>query len=184
MGRLGIIGGTGLLELEGLEVRRRREDRTRWGAPSGPVLEGVLGGREVAFLHRHGTPSRIPPHRINYRANICALSAAGCDRIVAVAAVGGIRADLGPGTLVVPDQIVDYTWGRAHTFFEEDLDSPVHIDFSRPYDETLARRSRAPPPPPGLRSTPGVPTPAPRARGSRARRRSTAWSATAATWWG
>ena len=138
MGRLGIIGGTGLLELEGLEVRQRRAEETLWGAPSGPVLEGELGGRKVAFLHRHGTPSRIPPHRINYRANIGALAAAGCERIIAVAAVGGIRADLVPGSLVIPDQIIDYTWGREHTFFERDLDSPVHVDFSAPYDEALA----------------------------------------------
>lgn len=138
MARLGIIGGTGLLELEGLEARVRRKGETRWGRSSGPVIEGRLEGREIAFLHRHGTPSRIPPHRINYRANIAALTAAGCDRIIAVAAVGGIRADLVPGTVVIPDQILDYTWGREHTFFEEDLDSPVHVDFTRPYDEALA----------------------------------------------
>lgn len=102
------------------------------------MIEGELEGCEIAFLHRHGTPSRIPPHRINYRANIAALTAVGCDRIIAVAAVGGIRADLAPGTVVIPDQILDYTWGRAHTFFEEDLDSPVHVDFTRPYDEALA----------------------------------------------
>ena len=113
MKRLGIIGGTGFLEFEGLEIQARREEETRWGMPSGPILEGVLDGAGVAFLHRHGTPSRIPPHRINYRANICALVAAGCDRIVAVAAVGGIRGDLVPGSLVIPDQIVDYTWGRT-----------------------------------------------------------------------
>ena len=139
MGRLGIVGGTGLLELEGLAGVRQREEKTPWGAPSGPVLVGELAGREVAFLHRHGTPSRIPPHRINYRANVSALAAAECDRILAVAAVGGIRADLVPGTLVIPDQIVDYTWGRGHTFFEEDLDSPVHIEFGDPYDKPLAR---------------------------------------------
>ena len=139
MGRLGIIGGTGLLELEGLARVKRREQGTLWGAPSGPVLVGELAGRGVVFLHRHGTPSRIPPHRINYRANISALAAAGCDRILAVAAVGGIRADLVPGTLVIPDQIIDYTWGRGHTFFEEDLESPVHVDFGNPYDESLAR---------------------------------------------
>ena len=138
MGRLGVIGGTGLLELEGLVVAKRREESTAWGAPSGPVLEGALEGREVAFLHRHGTPSRIPPHRVNYRANVSALAAAGCDRIIAVAAVGGIRGDFGPGTLVIPDQIIDYTWGREHTFFEKDLDTPVHTDFSSPYDESLA----------------------------------------------
>ncbi len=137
MKRLGIIGGTGFLEFEGLEVQARREDETRWGMPSGPVLEGVLEGGRVAFLHRHGTPSRIPPHCINYRANIRALASSGCDRIVAVAAVGGIRADLLPGSLVVPDQIVDYTWGREQTFFEDDLDAPRHIDFTTPYDSVL-----------------------------------------------
>ena len=138
MKRLGIIGGTGFLEFEGLKVQARREEETRWGMPSGPILEGVLEGTGVAFLHRHGTPSRIPPHRINYRANIRALAAAGCDRIVAVAAVGGIRGDLVPGSLVIPDQIVDYTWGREHTFFEDDLDAPVHVDFTAPYDSALS----------------------------------------------
>ena len=137
VGRLGVIGGTGLLELEGLAGVNRRERETPWGMPSGPLLEGELEGRGVAFLHRHGTPSRIPPHRINYRANISALAAAGCDRIIAVAAVGGIRADLGPGSLLIPDQIIDYTWGRRHTFFEQDLDSPVHVDFSTPYAASL-----------------------------------------------
>ena len=137
MGRLGVIGGTGLHELEGLAAVTRRERETPWGMPSGPVLEGELEGRSVAFLHRHGTPSRIPPHRINYRANISALAAAGCDRIIAVAAVGGIRADLAPGSLVIPDQIIDYTWARAHTFHEENLDAPVHVDFSAPYAASL-----------------------------------------------
>ena len=137
MGRLGVIGGTGLHELEGLAAVTRRERETPWGMPSGPVLEGELEGCEIAFLHRHGTPSRIPPHRINYRANISALAAAGCDRIIAVAAVGGIRADLAPGSLVIPDQIIDYTWGRAHTFHEENLDAPVHVDFSAPYAASL-----------------------------------------------
>ena len=137
MGRLGVIGGTGLHELEGLAAVTRRERETPWGMPSGPVLEGELEGRSVAFLHRHGTPSRIPPHRINYRANISALAAAGCHRIIAVAAVGGIRADLAPGSLVIPDQIIDYTWARAHTFHEENLDAPVHVDFSAPYAASL-----------------------------------------------
>ena len=138
MGRLGIIGGTALLELAGLEIRERHDAQTHWGAPSAPVLLGELGGREVAFLHRHGAPPRIPPHRINYRANVSALEAAGCRRIVAVAAVGGIRHDLIPGRLVIPDQIIDYTWGRGHTFFEEEPGAPVHVDFSFPYDAALS----------------------------------------------
>ncbi len=137
MTRLGIIGGSGFPEFKGLEVQACREGETRWGMPSGPVLEGQFEGAPVAFLQRHGTPSRIPPHGVNYRANIHALAIAGCDRIVALATVGGIRAGLVPGSLVVPDQIVDYTWGRGHTFFEDDLDAPVHVDFTAPYDSAL-----------------------------------------------
>ena len=150
MGRLGIIGGTGLLELEGLVVEERREDGTPWGSPSGPVLEGVLDGHEVAFLHRHGTPSRIPPHRINYRANVSALSAAGCSRIVGVAAVGGIRADLVPGTILIPDQIIDYTWGGA-TPSSSRISTPRFMSTSAPHTTRRLRQSwRGPPRPSAL----------------------------------
>ena len=133
MGDLAIIGGTGLTTLDGLEIVRREPAVTPWGAPSAPLVHGRLAGLGVVFLARHGEPHTIPPHRVNYRANVWALHHAGVRRIVAVAAVGGIRADLGEGAVAVPDQIVDYTWSRAHTFFEDDLDHPVHVDFTFPY---------------------------------------------------
>ena len=134
---LAIIGGTGLTEFEELEIISREAPDTPWGEISGPIMVGTLARREVAFLHRHGTPSRIPPHRINYRANIWALQVLGFTRIIAIAAVGGIRRDVAPGEVLIPDQIVDYTWGRGHTFFEDRLEAPVHVDFSAPYDADL-----------------------------------------------
>lgn len=140
MTRLGILGGTGLTSLEGLSVTRREMVHTPWGAPSGPVTHGLLDGREVVFLARHGYRHTIPPHQVNYRANIWALKDVGVGEIVAVAAVGGIAADLAPGSLVIPDQIIDYTWGRGHTFFEGESDTVVHIDFTAPYDEALRQR--------------------------------------------
>lgn len=134
---LAIIGGTGLTSLETLEIVRREMVSTPYGEPSGPVTHGVLAGHPVAFLARHGYGHTIPPHQINYRANLWALKHIGVDRILAVAAVGGISARMGPGVLAVPDQIVDYTCGRHHTFFEGDLSHVTHIDFTWPYDETL-----------------------------------------------
>ena len=132
-GTLAIIGGTGLTSLEGLEIADREVVDTPWGKPSAPIVHGNLAGRPVAFLARHGSPHRIPPHKVNYRANIWALKSIGIERIVAVAAVGGIHPAFAPGAIAVPDQIVDYTWSRAHTFYEEDLDSVVHVDFTEPY---------------------------------------------------
>lgn len=140
MERIAIIGGTGLSQLEGLEMIGELDTETSFGRPSAPVLHGRLAGREVLFLARHGRPHRIPPHRINYRANIRALKDAGADAIVAVNAVGGIPAGMGAGHFCVPDQIIDYTWGRACSFFEDDLEWVTHIDFSYPYDESLRRR--------------------------------------------
>lgn len=134
---LAIIGGTGLATFEGLEHVRRESVDTPWGRPSAPLGRGRLGQVEVTFLARHGAPHVIPPHRVNYRANIWALHQAGVRRIVAVAAAGGIRPDLDSGTVVIPDQIVDYTWSRGHTFFEDDLDHVVHVDFTSPYCERL-----------------------------------------------
>jgi len=139
-GRLAIIGGTGLTSLEGLEIRRREMVHTPWGEPSGPVIHGALDGREVAFIARHGSRHTIPPHEVNYRANVWALNDAGITDVLAVAAVGAIDPALAPGTLVFPDQIVDYTWGRGHTFFEGALDHVVHVDFTWPYDHALRAR--------------------------------------------
>jgi len=139
-GRLAIIGGTGLTALDGLAITRREVVHTPWGEPSGPVTHGALNGHDVAFLARHGYRHTIPPHQVNYRANVWALREVGVTAIVAVAAVGGIRADLPPGRLLIPDQIVDYTWGRGHTFFEGGPDRVVHVDFTAPYDERLRQR--------------------------------------------
>ena len=137
MGRLGIIGGTGLTRLPDLEIVRREVVNTPYGEPSGPLTHGRLHGREVTFLARHGYGHTIPPHRVNYRANVWALKQVGLARVMAVAAVGGIDAALQPGELAVPDQIVDYTWGRCHTFFEDGLSHVTHVDFTRPYSEDM-----------------------------------------------
>ena len=113
--------------------------RTEFGEPSAPLSLGKLGGREVLFLARHGEAHSIPPHQVNYRANIRALKDAGAARIASVATVGGIRRELGPGTLVVPDQIIDYTWGRAASFFEGPGAKVTHIDFTEPYSAPLRK---------------------------------------------
>ncbi|HHM05271.1 MAG TPA: S-methyl-5'-thioinosine phosphorylase [Gammaproteobacteria bacterium] len=137
MTALAIIGGTGLTALKSLAITRREMVHTPFGEPSGPLTFGELSGKEVVFLPRHGSAHTIPPHKINYRANIWALHHAGVRRVVAVAAVGGISAALDGGDIVVPDQVVDYTWGRDSTFFEEGLSQVTHIDFTDPYSETL-----------------------------------------------
>lgn len=134
---LAVIGGTGLTELPELVIERREVVATPWGDPSGPLIHGRLHGRHVLFLARHGYGHSIPPHRVNYRANLWALRAAGASRVLAIAAVGGIRADMLPGHIALPDQVIDYTWGRAHTIFEDDLQHVTHIDFTVPYDEAL-----------------------------------------------
>ena len=133
MTQLGIIGGSGLTALSGLRVLRRQMQQTPWGEPSGPLVVGEFAGREVIFLPRHGQPHAIPPHKINYRANLWALHEIGVRRVVAVNAVGGISAELDPGTLVIPDQIIDYTWSRPQTYFDSGLDRVTHVDFTEPY---------------------------------------------------
>jgi len=137
---LAIIGGSGLTQLATLDVTRREVVRTPYGEPSGALTFGQLCKQPVVFLARHGYGHTIPPHQVNYRANLWALKEARAEAIVSVASVGGIRADFTPGALVVPDQIIDYTWGRSSTFYEGS-DQPVHhIDFTHPYDEALRRR--------------------------------------------
>ncbi|MEA3276609.1 MAG: S-methyl-5'-thioinosine phosphorylase [Pseudomonadota bacterium] len=139
MGRLAVIGGSGFAEMRGLEVQRREQVKTPYGLPSAPVIHGVLGGLDLLFLPRHGAYHSIPPHRINYPANIWALKDRGAERIVGLAAAGGIGAAYGPGVLAVPNQIVDYTYGRNHSFHDGDGEAVVHIDFTRPYCEKLRR---------------------------------------------
>ncbi len=133
MTELGVIGGTGLTSLSDLDAIRRETVDTPYGEPSGPLVHGLFCQKPVVFLARHGHQSNIPPHKVNYRANIWALGRAGVQKVVAVNAVGGIREDLTPGRLVIPDQIIDYTASRGHTFFEDELSQVVHIDFTHPY---------------------------------------------------
>ena len=114
---LAIIGGSGLTQLSNLDISRREIVRTPFGEPSGAITFGRIGCQDVAFLARHGHGHTIPPHLVNYRANIWALArGAGAEGIVSVASVGGIRADMGPGVVAIPNQIIDYTWGRHVTF--------------------------------------------------------------------
>lgn len=134
---LAIIGGTGVDELEGLIRLDDHSLETPFGATSRPIQEGRLGDASVFFLQRHGSPKAIPPHRINYRANIWALHALGVGGIVAINAVGGITEAMRPGRLLIPDQLIDYTWGREHTFDEGEDGSLMHIDFTEPYDAML-----------------------------------------------
>ena len=134
---LGIIGGTGLTQLSNLEITHRQVVRTPFGDPSGALTFGKLNRRDVVFLARHGYGHTIPPHEVNYRANIWALRSEGVERIVSVASVGGIRADLPPGTLAIPHQVLDYTWGRKHTFFEGPDQPVTHVDFTHPYSNEL-----------------------------------------------
>ncbi|OZG73474.1 methylthioadenosine phosphorylase [Hahella sp. CCB-MM4] len=132
-----VIGGTGLAELDGLEVINRHQMVTPWGEPSAPIVEARLEGKVVLFLARHGQPHRFPPHRVNYRANLWALRDLGATSIIAVNAVGGIDPAMGPTHINIPDQLIDYSHGRAGTYFEDDLEHVTHIDFSYPYDEKL-----------------------------------------------
>jgi 5'-methylthioadenosine phosphorylase len=134
---LGIIGGSGAGRLAALENARRQVIRTPYGEPSGALTLGVLRGREVAFLARHGYGHTIPPHAVNYRANIWALASQGVRVVVALAAVGGIRADLAPGVIAVPSQIIDYTHGRRATFFDGADGLVRHVDFTEPYTPSL-----------------------------------------------
>lgn len=135
-----IIGGSGLLEPACLRAARSERVNTPYGDPSGPLVFGQIAGHDVVFLARHGAGHSIPPHEINYRANVWALKQQKVDGIVAVATVGGIGDGMGPGILSVPHQILDYTYGRKHTYFEGG-DAPVtHIDFTHPYSEGLRQK--------------------------------------------
>ena len=141
---LAIIGGSGLAQLDSLTLTHREIARTPWGEPSCALSYGLLSGTEVIFIARHGYGHTIPPHLINYRANLWALKEAGASAIIAVAAVGGIAAECGPGVLAVPSNLIDYTYSRAMTYFEgESTVMPQavhHIDFTEPYDVALRQR--------------------------------------------
>ncbi|MCB1756021.1 MAG: S-methyl-5'-thioinosine phosphorylase [Gammaproteobacteria bacterium] len=137
MADIAIIGGTGLTNMQGLTITSREMVKTPYGSPSGPVTNGMLFGKEVTFLARHGHNHMIPPHKINYRANLWALHSIGVKRIFAIGAVGGISPDCKPTSIVIPDQIIDYSYGREHTFYDCNSDNLEHIGFSYPYSEKL-----------------------------------------------
>ncbi|MEH6466793.1 MAG: S-methyl-5'-thioinosine phosphorylase [Porticoccus sp.] len=145
--KIGIIGGSGLDDFGELNVRDRLTPTTSWGEPSSPLICGVFGNTEVVFIARHGETHSIPPHRVNYRANIAALKDQQVSAIYAVNVVGGINMEMCPGDVVIPDQIIDYTWGRKHTYSDGPnlessyIESPIvplqHVDFTNPYDTIL-----------------------------------------------
>lgn len=135
-----IIGGSGLGQIPELRLTRREVVRTPFGDPSCALSFGMLGDHEVVFLARHGYGHTLAPHQINYRANLWALHEVGAGAILSVATVGGIREDLSPGQLVLPDQLIDYTFGRASTFFEGPDNPVTHVDFTHPYDAGLRQQ--------------------------------------------
>lgn len=134
---LALIGGTGLYRFPGLENVSEQAVETPWGKPSDAIVSGQFGSRRVAFLARHGRKHDILPHKVNYRANLHALKHLGASRIIGVNAVGGIREDMGPRVLAVPDQIIDYTHGRVSSFCDVEGAEVRHIDFSEPYTQAL-----------------------------------------------
>ena len=134
---LAIIGGTGLYKLAELQDVETHQPVTHYGAPSGPIRLGILDGRRVAFLARHGEGHSLPPHKINYRANLAALKALGAQRVLALNTVGGITERFGPRVLACPDQLIDYTWGRISTICEEPGTEVLHVDFGEPYTRSV-----------------------------------------------
>lgn len=137
MPKIGVLGGSGLYEIPGLTIREHREIITPYGYPSDNYIIGVFSGREIVFLPRHGLKHHIPPHKINYRANIWGFKELGVERIISISAVGGISPEMKPGIIVVPDQIIDMTKRRESTFY--DGEGVVHIDFTEPYCSELRK---------------------------------------------
>ncbi|MCG2634287.1 MAG: S-methyl-5'-thioinosine phosphorylase [Gammaproteobacteria bacterium] len=133
----GLIGGSGVDRLPGFEPQRRLPAETRYGPASAPLVIGLLRGHQVAFIPRHGVDHQLPPHRVNYRANTRLLQQAGVTGVVALAAVGAINPAYISGSLAVPDQLIDYTWGRQQTFYDGEVETLEHVDFTEPFDFEL-----------------------------------------------
>ncbi|MDA8431538.1 MAG: MTAP family purine nucleoside phosphorylase, partial [Nitrospiraceae bacterium] len=128
---LGVIGGSGLYDMQDLDISDTLKVDTPYGPPSGSYRIGRFAGMEAAFLPRHGASHRLQPHKINYRANLWGFRELGVRRVVSVCATGGINAGVPPGSIVLPDQIIDLTSGRMSTFY--DGDEVVHVDFTEPF---------------------------------------------------
>ena len=138
---IGVIGGSGVTSIFESGVARTHRVATPWGAPSGPVDEGEVGGVHVLFLARHGPDHSIPPHRVNYRANVDALRSLGADAIVTVSSVGSLKEELAPGAFVLPSQFVDFTKQRPTTFF--DGGRVYHVSLADPFCPDLRDTARA-----------------------------------------
>lgn len=137
---LALIGGSGFTNDDVITDREEIVMTTPYGAPSAPLVLGRLGGERIIFLRRHGRCHEFAPHRLPTRANIWALRQAGAEGIIAVGTVGGIARALGPGAIAVPDQLIDYTWGREVTYYDDPAVGVKHIDMTKPFDEALRRR--------------------------------------------
>lgn len=142
-GKIAIIGGTSSSTLIDGSVYNTLRMETPYGDPSSELLLTKIGDKEVVFLARHGSRHTIPPHKVNYRANIYALKQYGVDTIIAVNAVGGITEQMYPGRIIIPEQIVDYTYGRQQTFYDDDLSQIMHVDFTHPYSSHLRQKLAA-----------------------------------------
>lgn len=140
-----VIGGSGLYKFSGLDILEQKKITTPFGNPSDLLTIGKLDGKIIYFLPRHGANHHLPPHKVNYRANIYALKSLGIQHVIAVNAVGGVVSSLMAGDIVIPDQMIDYTYGREHTF-SDGIDNAVvcgkveHIDFTEPFDEVLRKK--------------------------------------------
>lgn len=137
---IGIIGGTSLQQLSDLVIDKKSVIRTPFGIPSAPIISGSLNGHQVVFLARHGVQHTIPPHLINYRANIWALHHVGCNEILAFSAMCSISESINVGQVVIPDQLIDYTWDRKTTFFNSQIDSIQYTEFAYPYAEASRQK--------------------------------------------
>ncbi len=131
--KIAIIGGSALPKLQGFEITKKEVVTTPYGEPASAILRGMYEGEEILFLDRHGLERRTPPHQINYQANMWALRELGVEIAIGISIVGGIRSDMTPGHFVFPDQLIDYTYGRANTYFEDDFSFAKHLDFTYPY---------------------------------------------------
>lgn len=141
MKSIAVIGGTGMNQWPGLVVESSQEARTPYGPATGPVVRGDLDGHPVIFMARHGEGHKIPPHRINYRANLWALKDAGAQQVIAIAAVGAIAPWFAPGEIALPADFIDYTWGRDHTYSDgAPGESLHHVELSEPYAPEVRRR--------------------------------------------